>query len=42
MSHGRNDEPARVLEAYKPAIEQVINARRKKKAVLPVEPFLIR
>ena len=42
MSHGRNDEPARVLEADKPAIEQVVNARRKKKAVLPVEPLFIR
>ena len=41
MSHGRNDEPTDVLEADKSAIEQVVDARREKKTVLPVEPLSI-
>ena len=41
MSHGRYDQSARVFEADEPAIKQVINARREKKAVLPVEPLFV-
>jgi hypothetical protein len=41
MSNRRDDELSVVLEADEPAIEEMINARRQKEAVLAVQPLFV-
>jgi len=41
VRHGRDDEPAAVLEADETAVEQVVDAGCQKQAVFTVEALLV-